>query len=1193
MAEVRLTPSQQAAVDHRGSALLVSAAAGSGKTKVLVDRLMAMVCDPVQPANLNEFLIITYTKAAASELRGKIAAELSRRLALRPNDRHLQHQMRLVYLTEISTVHAFCGNLLRTYGHVLEIPADFRVAEEAEARALKERCLEQVLEEAYRQMDSDPSLRRAVDVLGYGRDDRGIAGAVDNLYRAAQCHPDPDRWLEDCMAALDLSRYGGCAETPWGESLLLRLDTFLRSQVLALRRAMGEMTGIVALEKAYVPAFSQLADQLNGLLGMHRWDDVCRAFPREFPRLSPVRKFEDKEALERWKGVRSRCIEGLRDWQSVFYGPDAEVMKDLAVSAEALQGAIGLTRAMADAFKREKRRRRILDFGDLEHASIRLLTDRQSGRPTAVAREVAERYCEVLVDEYQDSNEVQERIFEAISRGGRNRFLVGDVKQSIYRFRLADPSIFLEKYKTYAGHDEAAPGEPCKILLSENFRSRPEILRAVNDVFRTVMSPAVGDLAYGDEEALKPGLTFPAPLTPPVELHCMEPGLDPEGVLPVDKGRREATFVAERIARLLAEETLPDGESVRPIRPEDIVILLRSVNSAASDYLEALHARGIPCVCDRGESVLDSREVETFLAILQVLDNPHRDIPLVTALSSPVFGFTADDLAAVRAGQRTGDFYDALCAAAPTLARAQAFLRWLAPARQKAQWLPLRELVRQVYEDTNMEAVFGAMEGGAKRRVNLQTFLEFASAFGGERNATLMELLDYVEDQRRQGMSLQPGAAAAGGAVQIMSIHKSKGLEFPVVILADLSRRFNTEDQRQNVMTHPKLFAASGVVDQANGVRFPTVGKKAIALQMQQESLSEEQRVLYVAMTRAKERLIMTYCSKYLTRELEAIAAEAAEPVEPDFAARARNPGWWVLSEALCRTEAGELFAVGGRPARISVHADPWLIRYHAASEPQTASTAVAEPEAAPAAQLPEPTEIWSRLEYRYPYAAAATVPSKLTATQLKGRQEDREASEEAAPLLLPPVKALRRPNFVTSARGLSPTERGTANHLFLQFARYEACRTAEGIAHEVRRMVEEAFLTAEQADAVAQEQIQRLFRSDLGRRILSCGEVRREMKFSILVDAGMYYKGVAGEQVMLQGVVDCLLLEPEGLTVIDFKTDRVAPGGEAARAQYYAGQIRAYGMALNRIYRKPVRACILYFLQTGSAVSVPLEQTE
>ena len=1191
MAEIRLTPSQQAAVDHRGSALLVSAAAGSGKTKVLVDRLMAMVCDPVQPANLHEFLIITYTKAAAAELRGKIAAELSRRLALRPNDRHLQHQMRLVYLTEISTVHAFCGNLLRTYGHVLEIPADFRVAEEAEANALKGRCLEQVLEDAYRQMDVNPALRRAVDVLGYGRDDRGIAGAVETLYRAAQCHPDPDRWLADCAAALDLSRYGGCAETPWGESLLARLDAFLRSQIRALRRAIGEMTGIAALEKAYVPAFSQLADQLSGLLEVRRWDDVCRAFPREFSRLSPVRKFEDKAALERWKGVRSRCIEGLRDWQNVFYGSDAEVLGDLAVSAEALQGAIELTRALTEVFRREKRRRRILDFGDLEHDSIRLLTDRQSGRSTAVAREVAERYREVLVDDYPDSNEVQERIFEAISREGRNRFLVGDVKQSIYRFRLADPSIFLEKYRTYAGHEEAAPGEPCKILLSENFRSRPEILRAVNDVFRAVMSPEVGDLAYGDGEALKPGLTFPPPPSPPVELHCMEPGPDGEGALPADKGRREAAFVAERIARLLAGETLSDGDGTRPIRPEDIVILLRSVNSAASDYLDALHARGIPCVCDRGESVLDSREVETFLAILQVLDNPHRDIPLVTALSSPVFGFTADDLAAVRAGQRTGDFYDALCAAAADLERARTFLSWLTSARQKVQWLPLRELVRQVYEKTKLEAVYGAMEGGAKRRVNLQTFLEFASAFGAERNATLMELLDYLEDQRKQGMSLQPGTSAAGGAVQIMSIHKSKGLEFPVVILADLSRRFNTEDQRQNVMTHPKLFAASGVVDRDNGVRFPTVGKKAIALQIQQESLSEEQRVLYVAMTRAKERLIMTYCSKYLTRELEAIAAEAAEPVEPDFAARARNPGWWVLSEALCRTEAGELFAVGGRPARVSVHADAWLIRYHAAAEPQTACAAAGEAEAAPELRLPDPAEIRSGLDYRYPYAAAAAVPSKLTATQLKGRQEDREASEEAAPLLSPPVKALRRPDFVTSARGLSPTERGTANHLFLQFARYDACRTAEGIAGEVRRMVDEAFLTPEQAEAVAQEQILRLFQSDLGRRIFTCGEVRREMKFSLLVDAGMYYEDVAGEQVMLQGVVDCLLLEPEGLTVIDFKTDRVVPGGEGDRVRYYAGQIRAYGMALRRIYGKPVRACILYFLQTGSAVTVPLEE--
>lgn len=1189
MTEVRLTPSQQAAVTHRGSALLVSAAAGSGKTKVLVDGLMGMICDPVHPANLNEFLMITYTKAAASELRGKISAELGRRLAQSPNDRHLQHQMRLIYMTEISTVHAFCGNLLRTYGHVLDIPSDFRVAEEAESRALRERCLEQILEDAYGRMQDDPLLRKAVDVLGYGRDDRGISGAVQTLYQAAQCHPYPDAWLDACVHALDLKQYSGCESTPWGKSLLERFDAFLRVQIQAMERAAGEMAGIPELEKNYYPVFTQLASQLRQLQELKQWDAIYEALPTEFPRLSPARKFEDKAALERWKGIRSRCIDGLRDWRVVFYGPDQEAMEDLEASAEALRGTASLVRALMKNFAQEKQRRHIMDFGDLEHETIRLLIDRQTGRPTAVAREVAQRYREVLVDEYQDSNEVQEQIFQAISQDGRNRFLVGDIKQSIYRFRLADPSIFLEKYHSYANQREAAEGEPCKILLSENFRSRPEILQAVNDVFRAVMSPEVGDLAYGDAEALRPGLTFPPAGKSVVELHCMEPIGDAEDGSAPDKGQREASFVAGRIARLLREETIPEGDGTRPIRPEDIVVLLRSVNSAAPDYLAALEARGIPCVCDRGESVLDSREVETFVAILQVLDNPHRDIPLVTALSSPVFEFTANELAEIRAGQRTGDFYDALCTAAGNMEHAKSFLQWLEATRQQVKWLPLQDLLRDVYEETQIEPLFGAMDAGAKRRSNLRTFFEFAVSFAAERQSSLMQLLDYLEEQRQQGMALQPAAAAVGGAVQIMSIHKSKGLEFPVVILADLSRRFNTEDQRQNVMTHPKLFVASNLVDSVNGVRFPTIAKKAISMQIQQESLSEELRVLYVAMTRAKHRLIMTYCSKYLKKELESIASEAAEPVQPDFAARARNPGWWVLSEALCRTEAGELFALGGRPAEVSVHESPWLIRYHGEDTQENQDAPATLEHQEHEETLPDAVEISSLLDFRYPYLHASQVPSKMTATQMKGRPVDEEASEDAETILPPVEKHLRRPDFVSAARGLTATEKGTANHLFLQFAKYDACTTERGIAGEIERMVSEEFLTPEQARAVEQSQILRLFQSDLGQRILRCPEVRREMKFSLLVDAGTYDKNAAGEQMMLQGVIDCLLLEPDGLTVIDFKTDRVAPGGEAERAQYYAGQVQAYGMALHRIFQRPICGCVLYFLRTGTAVSVPL----
>ncbi len=1181
MAELRLTPAQQAAVDDRGGPLLVSAAAGSGKTKVLVDRLMAYICDPDNPRDINEFLIITYTRAAAAELRGKISAELSRRLADRPGDRRLQRQLSLVYMTAISTVHAFCADLLRAYAHLLDLPSDFRVAEESEAAAALARSLEETLEEAYPQMETDGELRAMADVLGAGRGDEGAAAAVESLYRAARCHPDPDGWLDRCAQSLDMDRYAGCETTPWGAELIHGFQTFASGHAAELAAALEEMAGVEAVSAAYGPAFAGLRDLLMELEGLTGWDEIGAAIPEAQTRLKAVRNFEDKRFLERMKGVRSRCLDGLKGWRAVFAVQSAEAMDDLAQTAGALRGAVRLARRLSERFAAGKRRRRMLDFGDLEHEAIRLLTDRYTGAPTAAAREVADRYAEVLVDEYQDSNELQERIFTALSRDGQNRFMVGDVKQSIYRFRLADPSIFLEKYKTFASREEAKAGEPRKLLLSENFRSRPEILEAVNDVFRAVMSDEVGGLTYGDGEALKPGRPFPSAGEPAVELHCL-PSASWDG--DADKGRTEARFVAGRIAGLLASSTVDEGNGPRPIRPDDIVILLRSVGPAAGDYIEALRERNISCVSDRGESVLNSQSVEVFLSILQTVDNPHRDVPLAAALLSPVFCFTADELAHLRANSREGDLYDALRASAAE--KAADFHGWLDRLREEARWLPLHTLLRRIYDETGIEGVYGAMEGGEGRRRELRAFFSYASSCAADGSVTLDRFLAQVEELRARGSAIAPEAGAQGGAVRIMSIHKSKGLEFPVVFLAGLSRRFNVEDERRQVLIHPELLAAASTVDLERGVRYPTFARRAVAARIRRENLSEELRVLYVAMTRAQHRLIMTYCAKNLRNDLEAIAMEAAAPASPDFAGRARNPGWWVLTAALLGEEAAELHEAAGRPRMVTRRKYPWLVRLHETAE-ESPPLKASEAETAQTLSLPEEAELARRLSLDYSYRYASRVPSKLTATGLKGRALDKEALEWAEPLPPRPSRTLRQPAFVAGTRPLTPTERGSANHLFLQFAHYAACEEREALAREVERMVQEEFLTPEQAGAVEREQILRLFASPLGQKLLH-GEVRREFKFSILVDAGIYDTEAAGERVMLQGVADCLILEPDGLTVVDFKTDRVSSGREAERAAVYYGQLRAYAMAIGCIFNRPVRRCVLYFLKTGAEVEVP-----
>ena len=522
MGEIRLTPAQQAVVDDRGGALLVSAAAGSGKTKVLVDRLLAQVCDPEHPANLDDFLMITYTKAAAAELRGKIAAELSKRLAAEPENRHLQRQTTRIYLAQISTVHAFCASILRDYAHLLDIPADFRVAEEQEAAELRQEVFDALMEQCYAALSEDNALRPLIDQFGYGRDDRRLAELLLPVYSAVRCRVDPERWMQACEAAYALPPEQKAEQTPWGAYLIESLKKTTAWVERNLKQALRLAQEDAVLGEKYAPKLAENLESVRALGARTGWDDIYENRVLSFGTLLPVRSPEYPEMKDAVQNLRKGALQALKDAQACFYAPSERIMADLQNTAAPIGGLLELLRRFDRQYSQEKRRRKLMDFSDLEHEAIRLLRQKGSTLPSAAAREIGAKYREILVDKYQDSNAVQECIFEAVSQNGKNRFMVGDVKQSIYRFRLADPGIFLEKYETYADCGAQKPGEPRKILLSENFRSRPEILRAVNDVFGLVMSREAAELNYGEQEALRSGLQFPETPQPKVELHCIE-----------------------------------------------------------------------------------------------------------------------------------------------------------------------------------------------------------------------------------------------------------------------------------------------------------------------------------------------------------------------------------------------------------------------------------------------------------------------------------------------------------------------------------------------------------------------------------------------------------------------------------------------------------------------------------------------
>ena len=1175
MAEVTLTKAQQAVVDNRGGALLVSAAAGSGKTKVLVDRLLSMILDERDPKNIDDFLMITYTKAAASELRGKILAAMQERLAQMPGNRHLQRQLTRIYLADISTVHSFCANILREYAYRLDIPADFRMMEELESRALRQRVMDQTILAAYEQPTAE--FQAFADTLGSGRDDKSLGEITLAVYDKAQSHRDPDGWLADCAAQFVFDAERDFAETVWGAILLADLRRFLDDAAEELEKACALMTGDAALEKSYLPTFRANAEMLRSMRKLETWDAVQQAGLPDFGKLKAVRNCGQPEVKETAQFIRKQCSDDLKKKLKIFKLTSREAAEETKTIAPAIRGALALAAEFAKRYGKEKRRRHAMDFSDLEHEAIRLLCA-PGDRPTAVARELSQRYWEILVDEYQDSNEVQDCIFRAISKEGRNLFMVGDVKQSIYRFRLADPGIFLQKYKEFKPYTEAADGEPRKILLSENFRSRAKILHAVNDVFRRSMSERTGELNYGEEEALRAGMPYPEADWPQVELHCIQNDVisvaeehDP------DKTELEAAFVARRLAELLRSGMMiTEKGTQRPLRPDDIAILLRSPRSAAAEFITALQNMGIACVSDTGEDVLKSTELQVLTSLLEVVENPHQDIPLLAVLASPLYGFSASELALIRGREHRADFFDSLLASQEE--KAQAFLRELDLFRGIAETDGLSALFDSVLERTEALSVFGAMQGGAIRRSNVQLLRGLVAnhaASGGD----LVSFVRSLQDLRQTGVPLPVGEIS--GAVTLTSIHKSKGLEYPVVVLAGLSKAFNMDDLRQPVLVHPEIGAVSNVTDVELRMRYPSAAKQAVSALLRQEMISEELRVLYVGMTRAREKLIMTYCSDYMKTKLSRLVHLRNCATCAQLSAQVASEGDWVLAEALGRTEAGQLHALCGKPMDTAVSEEPWEICLHSGAE---ILNAPAEPfeerRAETAAVLPEPAELIRMLDYCYPGLSASELPSKLTATQLKGRRIDEEIREHT-----PAVKKMRsRSGFLQ--REMTAAEAGTVVHLAMQFLRYENCASMEGIRAELDRLVEEEFLTAQQREAVNPARIEAFFASKVGKRVLSAKELRREFKFSVLMDARELGDDAEGK-ILLQGVTDCCIVEDDGITVLDFKTDHIQHGRETERAEVYRGQLEGYAAALQRILQRPVKEKILWFFATDTAVSL------
>lgn len=1186
MAE-KLTNEQQSAVDSRERSLLVSAAAGSGKTKVLVERLFSYV--EREGANLDDFLIITYTRAAASELRGKIAKALNERMERDPGNYHLRQQMLRVYRADIKTVDAFCTSLLRENCHLLGEDArghalrpDFRVLDENEAEVLRGRVLARTLEDFYDHLTSGGTL--LADTLGAGRDDSALEQLVLELHAKLQAQPYEDKWL-DAQRAFWRAVPEKIEETPYGKILLNEVGRKARHCKSLLQRAAQEMCANDALNQKYAPAFLDASYQLEALEGKiaQGWD-AARGVTIAFPRLAAVKDSDGGEMKARMKGLWDNCKETVKGFAELFAASSDEAVEDLRTMAPAMLALIDLTADFSRRYNEEKRRRNAADFSDQEHEAIRLLVA-ENGEPTELAALVSTRYREIMVDEYQDTNEVQNRIFDAISCKGKNLFTVGDVKQSIYRFRLADPRIFLQHYNTWPPLAAADEHESAKLLLSRNFRSRKEVLEATNFVFRNVLSREMGELDYGEDEMLRPGASYAESSVCGAEFHLLDLPMQ-TGEHRVRASEAEAAFVADYIRNMLSSKfTVQDDKTreLRPVREEDIVILMRSPSTRLLDYRRALESRGIRCAADAGEDFFASMEIAVLFSFLQVIDNPRQDVPLIAVLRSPLFGFVPDELAALRSQQRTGDFYDALLLSED--GHSKAFLAVLRSLRDSAARLSVRELLSEIYRKCNVLGIFGAMHRGAERKDNLLAFLELSEDFARAGRQGLFDFVRTLREQLASGEAAAMQTTHASSGVRIMSIHKSKGLEFPVVILSDLARRFSNMDFQSSVLVHPQLGLGPVCVDAQRHIQYPTIARQALERTLRREAKAEELRVLYVAMTRAKEKLVMVHTQANAGGRVADLMALSDCPVLPEAVDSGKCMGDWIMLPLLQRSEAGALRAFAGQNSegRFFTEETPWTVCVHDGLQfaaPVQQSDAAAEERAPQREELPAD---FAALSYRYPYAEQTAFPAKLTATQLKGRAIDEEISENTT--LPPRLRNLCKPKFLAGKTALTGAERGTALHLVMQDLDFFCEPDEQSVREQIEKLRAQRKLTDEQANAVDVHAIVRFLRSDLAARIRKSEQVEREYRFSLLRPVWDFSSLDADDSVLLQGVVDCFFEEDGELVVVDFKTDHVSRAQLDERAEHYRPQLEAYSMALTRVMGKKVKEKVLYFFSAGEEV--------
>lgn len=1179
---VKWTTDQQHAIECCKGSVLVSAAAGSGKTTVLVERVIRRLTDEDNPCSAEDLLIVTFTRAATAQMREKIGAAILKRLSEDPTDRHLRRQYMLLPFAKICTIDSFCNDLVRENFHALGISPDYSLLDNETAVIMKNDVCEAMLERAYEE-DSDGSFSGLSDMMSSGSSDEDFAKLIIKMYDISTAYPFPDLWLDSLIEEYSQPDIN---KSCWGGIIKKYVCDMLDYCVSSSNDMMAAMESDSIVADAYGAAvqsdinmYAELREKVN-----RDWDEALEAFNTvKYMGLGRVPKGYESETKNAVMTARKKLKDLLKKVPNIMCVSSGEHSEDVRLMRGPVTKLIELVKQFGREYSAEKDKMNSADFSDILHRALNLLavSDGRGGYiKTDLARELSSHYVEILVDEYQDINEAQDMIFKAISADENNLFTVGDVKQSIYRFRQAMPEIFLRRRSTT--HSFESGKYPLGITLGSNFRSRVGVTSCVNYIFRQLMSTEAGELEYDDSEALNAAAKYPERDTPDCELHVV-----------TDKGNRtdtleaQARYVARYIDRTVREgKTLvTKGGALHPASYGDFCILLRTAKNVSSVYANALSERGIPVFSPETGGFFEAAEISFILSLLRVLDNPVQDIPLAAVMLSPLFGFSAGELADIRASAKerleageTEPLYRSVAASADEGdEKAAAFLKKIESLRRLSLTLSAGELVRRVCEETGFDAIVGAMPDGERRRLNIGLLCDYAEKYEAAGNLGLSGFIRFIDKVARTSGDLATAARPSENAdiVRIMTVHQSKGLEFPICIFADMQHAFNERDNTESVLISSS--AGLGMKRRTeDGISvYDTASRRAAVITSERMGRSEEMRVLYVALTRAKENLVMVTSVPNPEKGLAKVAVECGigERANPFAVLRMNNFSDLVLTALMRHPAADELRKLSGVDVPIFLPEKDRFKLKVVVSDSESFMTESAN-EQKIAAKPVFFDEVCERLDYSDPRSVLSSVPAKRAASDGSERGINRE------------YFASSRPAFMSSG-GLTPAQRGTATHKFMQFSDYAAARA--DIESELARLVDGGFLSEDEGKAANIGAAKRFFMSSLAERIFASDNVMREKKFAALFPAKFFYPELTGEaaeeKIVVQGIADCVFVEDGELVIVDYKTDT---GVDAeALLDRYSAQLGIYREALSQALGMPVKETLLYSFFMNSTVKV------